>query len=519
MVVYARYASNNDDIWMWLEILKGNPITDGYRPNIGRFYPLAFADLNILMQFFSSPYVFFGINALIVFCIGILFWYMLDSVLGANQYMWLRILLLIGVLLHPGFVTIMLSICCPERLQVLFLLIFVAASFRFHIASKPHKTQYVAMIVGIIAANLALYLKEPTFLFIGLFGFVNLIAALKDKHKNTAAIFYYATLLASVAVFLALYMWLIYPNIIKAYGNLIFIDKVLHTIRGFINYSLNDCFIVWLLLALALYRAYMLCIKRQTAYLFFDALIFGGILYAIAFIVLGLFQNYYLVPIYAMSTSGALYFLFTLQYIKKIVFKLITAVCCVLFCINTLPMGIYTFTYFKTEGVKFHQSLAFISSQAKQNPHITLYFDGNGRSRAYNTWYWSHFMRYLYEVYGVSNFDVKVKDSDYPNMPKPYIDTSSPFSVYNNEEISIPQQGDFIILNNATFHYVDSAYLANMAEQYDVVYRTQAFGIPCIALKPIIKYIFTDISLLQQVANNNNNIFKAPYFDYIYQVR
>ena len=60
MVVYARYASNNDDIWMWLEILKGNPITDGYRPNIGRFYPLAFADLNILMQFFSSPYVFFG---------------------------------------------------------------------------------------------------------------------------------------------------------------------------------------------------------------------------------------------------------------------------------------------------------------------------------------------------------------------------------------------------------------------------------------------------------------------------
>lgn len=128
-------------------------------------------------------------------------------------------------------------------------------------------------------------------------------------------------------------------------------------------------------------------------------------------------------------------------------------------------------------------------------------------------------MRYLYEVYGVSNFDVKVKDSDYPNMPKPYIDTSSPFSVYNNEEISIPQQGDVIILNNATFHYVDSAYLANMAEQYDVVYRTQAFGIPYIALKPIIKYIFTDISLLQQVANNNNNIFKAPYFDYIYQVR
>ena len=67
IVAYARYGFNLDDIWMWLNIYEQTPIRDGYRPHIGRFFPLAFFDLNLAMLVVSNPYFYFALNACIVF--------------------------------------------------------------------------------------------------------------------------------------------------------------------------------------------------------------------------------------------------------------------------------------------------------------------------------------------------------------------------------------------------------------------------------------------------------------------
>lgn len=518
MVIYARYTFNADDIWVWLEILAKHPIINGYRPYDGRFFPLASVDLNILMQFFTSAYAYFFFNAIEVFCIAIILWKLLEAIFETYQitsrYKWIYIAILLGLLLHPGFVTVMLGICYPERLQVLFLLVFVYATFKFYLTNRV-----LYMVVGFITANLSLYLKEPTFLFIGLVGFVNLVILVKNKSFNRSFV-YYALLTLSAMIYLALYMWLIYPHIIQAYNDTknIFIEQAIYIFKGIANFALLDCFIMILLPVLGAYRLYRIWHKKEKFHSLFDTLVFGSILYILAFIKLRLFDQYYLIPVYAMSLSSIVYYMMALKYIQNMFFKFITFVCSLVFIICTLPIGIYSFMWIKTEGVRFDQTLSFLAHEAKKNPTITLYFDGNGRSKAYNTWYWSHMARYLTEVYGVSNFDIKVKDSDYQNIPTIQQNLDSPLTIYNSKNIDEPQEGDFIILNNSTHHYADSQYLETMAQKYDLVYKSQVFGMPYVSIKSLIKYIFGD-SLQQKLVVGNQNIFKLPTSDYVYRVK
>lgn len=518
MVIYARYTFNGDDIWVWLEILAKHPIINGYRPYDGRFFPLASVDLNVLMQFFTSAYAYCFFNAIEVFCVAIVLWKLLEAIFDTYQitphYKWIYIAILLGLLLHPGFVTIMLGILYPERLQVLFLLVFVYATFRFSLTNRV-----LYMIIGCITANLSLYLKEPTFLFIGFVGFVNLIILVKNKSFNRSFV-YYTLLALSAMIYLILYMWLIYPHIIKAYNDTknIFIEQATHILKGIANFALLDCFIMILLPTLGIYRLYQIWHKKEKFHSLFDTLTFGGILYILAFIKLRLFDQYYLIPVYAMSLASMIYYMVVLKYIQNIFFKFVIFVCSLIFIIYTLPMGIYSFIWIKAEGVKFHQTLSFLAHEAKDSSTITLYFDGNGRSKAYNTWYWSHMARYLTEVYGVSNFDIKVKDNDYQNIPIIQQNLDSPLTIYNSQDVDEPQEGDFIILNRSTHHYADSQYLEAMAQKYDLVYKSQAFGMPYISIKSLTKYIFGDW-LQQKLVVGDKNIFKLPTSDYIYRVK
>lgn len=521
---------------MWLEIAQNRPFFDGYNPSAGRFYPLAFIDLAALMQLSASPYLFFSFNALIVLAIGILLYILLDSAfLDSTSHLNkppkyhhpLYLLTLTLILFHPGFVTIMIGICYPERLQILFLLIFVLASASFY------KTQNLkTALIGIIAANLSLYYKEPTFLIVGFFGVFHLFflyltrhnaksKAIKTAHKKLAI--YYATLCLSALIFIALYMILIYPNITNAYRREIFLstyEMVLYIAKGIINFGLNDCFLLIALPALAIYRFYAIAFKKDFTHLFWDSLIFSGLLYVCAFLALRLFEAYYLMPAYIISIGGIIYFLFHAPKMHK----LILGFCLLLFSINTLPQGIYTYIWLKTEGVKFHESLSFVANLAKNSDKpLTLYFDGNGRGEEYNTWYWGFFDKYLQEIYGVKNFDIKTNMPNSKTLydkPKLWLyDPNFPLTIYNSPDITTPKSGDLIILNSSTKHNANKAYLENLRQTHDEIFVSKAFGIPYFGLKPLIKTLFSKSQALQDATLNNKNVFKFPTHDHIYKVR
>lgn len=518
IVAYARYGFNLDDIWMWLNIYEQTPIRDGYRPHIGRFFPLAFLDLNLMMLVTSNPYFYFALNACIVFGVSIALWIMFDEVFAQSKY-GLKLLCVVVLFLHPGFVTIMLGICYPERWQIPLLCVFVLASLRFY---KHHC--FKSAIVGLLAANLALYFKETTFLIIGFFGAFHLYFALKSK-EGKLAYFYYISLLISALIFLLLYFCVVYPQITDVYQRGVFLDtyeKFLYFVKGILNFGLNDSFLVVLLSALCVYRIFCIWRLKDREHIFYDSLLFCGFIYMCAFIKLGLFELYYLMPIYFVSGISCLYFLSKCNLFKNLFIKTLCILCMTLWCINTLPIGINNFIFYKIEALKFHSALNFITEIAKSQEKITLYFDGNGRGEKYATWYYGYYPEYLEKIYGISNFDIKSYE---PNSPSLWnkknlwtYDKDSKLSIYNNDEISIPQSGDFIILNNSTNKMADADYLQLMEQTYELVYTSRYFSAPYFGLKPLLKYIFSDSKLVQNATQENKNLFRLPLRDYIYKV-
>lgn len=514
VICFSRYTFNLDDIWMWLEIYRQHPIFNGYNPSSGRFFPLASMDLNIIAHFSQSPYIFFTFNALICFSIAILLWICFSVIIPLKRH-W-RIGIIFCLMLHPGFVTIMLGICYPERLQVLFLLIFMLSSLYFY-----KHTSLLSAILGLVSANIALYYKEPTFLIIGTFGLIMAIFQYKRGYK---VIWYYVACALSAVLFLGLYIWLIMPNVEHTYAREIFLspyESLLYTLKGIFNFILNDSPLLLLLPILLVYRAYRILLRKEVEHIFWDSLLLGGFLYVCAFIKLNLFESYYLIPVYFVSLGAMLYFLCTLQYIQKCIFKSLCMLCGVLICLNSLPSGIYQFVWLKVEGVKFHNALNFIANLARKEEKLVLYFYGNGRGEIYNAWYYIYFARYLEQLYNVHNFDVRTQSPNSPTLWEKErlwgYNANARLSIFNSDKITQPQSKDIIILHNSTAIEPREAYKA-LSERYKLIYMSKSLSLPYIALKPLLKICFAKSQTLQDATRGNANPLKLPLRDYIFEV-
>lgn len=490
MIIYARYTFNLDDIWMWLDVYHLRPIFNGYSPESGRFFPLASLDLNLLMLISTNPYLFFIFNALVVLLLGFVVWSISQMVLGLSA-LWARIVVLLLILLHPGFVTTMVGICYPERLQMLFLSLFVLSSLAF--CTKP---TVLYAIVGFVSANIAIYYKEPTFLMIACFGIFGLFVSAYRQYAKWILV-YYISLIISAAVYLCIYFVAIYPKITSIYSRNTFDnaqEEWFIILKGLFNLASNDILLFVLLPSLVLYRIYRIVYRKSPIVLPYDVLMICALLYLGTFLKLKLFENYYLIPLYIISFSAVMYFLLVRNYIRLLFFKLLSLICLIIFAINTAPIGVNTFAFLKSEGVKLHSALGFIAKEAKAQPSLRLYFDGNGEDRKmYATWYWGYFDTYLKELYDTHNVSILFDESKLAS-------------------------GDYIVLNSSTSKMVDSAYLKQMGQRYELVYKSSAFGLPYVGLKPIIKAIFGHKQMLRESLYNNANIFKLPIHDYIYKV-
>lgn len=490
MVAFSRYSFNLDDIWMWLEIYHNKPIFNGYTPEFGRFFPLASLDLDLLMRLSPSPYIFFAFNALLVAGIGVMLWQILSALCGA-RYLWLRVVLLLGILLHPGFVTIMLGICYPERMQAVFLLLFVLASLRFY---NGYALRHAWL--GVVSANIALYYKEPTFLMIGCFGLLGVLVAYQ-RGLGRRALVYAGSLVASAGVYLILYLLLIFPKITGVYQRVEFEsarEAWLAFARGMFNFALNDVFLLILLPAIALYRIYLIMRKKSKIHILWDSLLLSTLLYLGAFIKLKLFENYYLLPMYFMGFGAVVYFLWIEGYIKRLFFRALSVMCAIIFVVNTLPQGVYIYAWLKGEGLKFHSALEFIASKARGREELHLYFDGNGEDRKlHSRAYWIYTSEYLKELYHTHNVKVHF-------------------------DLERARSGDLILLNQSSNKRVDSAYLADMERRYRLIYTSKYFTLPYIGLKPLLKTLFHSSKTLKDATYGQENYFRLPMRDYIYQV-
>ncbi|OHU81667.1 hypothetical protein BKN38_08500 [Helicobacter sp. CLO-3] len=434
MVMYSRYTFNLDDIWYWLDIYNLNTTTDsGYKPTSGRFYPFAFWDIKLLAKISTSPYLFFSINAAIVFAIALMLLSILRQALDSaktfiapppiksnassndtsSKYNALIFVSLIVCFLNPGFVTVMLGICYPERPEALFLCIFLLSSLAY-IRTKHIKFA----IIGIISANACIYLKETAFLLISGFSFFYLLiyvlqAQANDaKHKDNGIfkallakikdcdrgiLIYHSLICLSGVVFLLIYVVLVVPQMKgmydKGFESMAFVQRAEIIAKGFGNYVLNDSFVFLLLPILILVRILQVAFYKKhnnanddksnrwsVLHPFWDASLVAGVLCAVGYIKLMMFGKYYLLPVYFMSIGGIIYTIkITIEYgehIKKCILsnlikwllRLAIVLCVILYLVSSIPQGIYTFASIKSTGVIFYDTLEFMRDYVEDKP-------------------------------------------------------------------------------------------------------------------------------------------------------
>lgn len=492
---------------MWLDIYNHTPIWNGYDPSHGRFFPLASLDLNILMQFSNSPYLFFTYNAFI----AVMFAFVYVSFLNTINKSTINLLLVSLLMLSVGFVVIFFGICYGDKMMLLFLSIFILSSFYvFYQSSKTN------IFIGILFLNLSIYLKEPIFISAFIIGMVFFITSFKNKNKTLRL--YSILIIISSLVYIVLYMLLIFDKLQDSYDRYTENSDILTIkLQGIVNYILNDGIIVFLLTTIFIYRLYKVFIKKDEFEPFFDGFIGAAFIYLCAYLYLGIFETYYLLPCYIFSGGSIIYYLINKEYIKIRFIKYILIISIFGFITSSLPFGIYNIINLKAQGVQFNDILNFSAKYIKENPNTDIYFDGTGRGRElYAEYYVGYYAEYLNKIYNIKKFDIKTNN---PNLKDIKIDSKKEYTYFNSLDIHTPKSGDLIILNNTTTNKINKEYIDKLSNKYQLIYKTNFPTIPYINIKSFIKYINTKITKAEHSIFGHENIFRMPLETYIFKVK
>lgn len=505
LVAFSRYTFNLDDIWMWLDIAEKKPIWNGYNPASGRFFPLASLDLNLLMQISPSPYLFFAFNALLALAFALV---ALKSLRFVSQDCRRNALLVGFFMLSVGFVVVFFGICYPDRLLMLFLSGFVLASLKI-----TRQASLKAAAAGILSLNLALYLKEPIFIAGAIFAGGLFFAALKMKDKFLRN--YSLAAIASCGLYALFYVALIVGKTQKSYSRYT-PNSDLWTLKaqGLLNFALNDALIIFTLSALLVFRIWRIARHKEPLEPIFDAALLAGFAYFCVFLVLGIFEFYYLLPCYVFAGFAMIYFLATRGY-ARVLFVKIALICGLLgYFSSSFLSGIYTMANLKAQGVQFNEVLDFCAEYFKKHPGSAVYFAGTGRGREiYAEWYVGYFIEYLNRLYGVRDFDVR---TDMPNgkdiAPR---EATSPYTYSNSLDLSTPKRGDLVVLNNAT---TLSGALDSLLKAHTLLYRTDSPTLPYVNLKVALKLLNARLVGSRAAIFGHSNVLKLPLDSYIFRV-
>ena len=134
---------SGDDIAFYGNLVQGNNAWHGLDTSVGRFFPLAGWNLNLIALFSTSPYAFMIGNAIVFIIIAFCF-FRLSLYTKAH-----RVLVLVSFVsfaLTVGYTKIITQIPFPENTQILFLCVFLLAAYGFYTKLSNNATDiYIYM--------------------------------------------------------------------------------------------------------------------------------------------------------------------------------------------------------------------------------------------------------------------------------------------------------------------------------------------------------------------------------------
>ncbi|MEE2825942.1 MAG: hypothetical protein VYE64_04890 [Planctomycetota bacterium] len=282
-----------DEYFILSSTVQGNLLHSTVWPETGRFWPLGLVDLNLLIPFGDSPFVYsLELSILFLLAIAAIYWGIRRTA-GSNM----ACLLVIAFLLLPQVLRVY-SVCiyAEPRLVLLLALFFIL----YYRADETGNKTY--LVSSCMIASLATYYKEPIFGLFMVFSLTQLLFGYSrlSRAQRWANFF----LIGNGAVFLSLYGWFCAnsQNYVDGIN-----DGSTSTLDILGNYLLNPLLAFSLVCGLC--RAYEILFQGDRRFLKYDGALFSGLAYAVAFALLKLYGSYYLIPAYVclmFSFSGYL---------------------------------------------------------------------------------------------------------------------------------------------------------------------------------------------------------------------
>lgn len=470
---------------------------------IGRFSPLAGQEYNLAAFFSNTPFAYFLLNViqLVVFVLSFLSILSHLSISKERGY-WALILLL----LLPAATLTFFKLLYIDKTVLTLMAVALAAHIGFQVHRKP-----VFFLLALIAANLALYYKEPVFALVATYAAAHLWLGRRTLPKSVLALD--ALWIASAIVYLVIYMIAVMPHRgAQIYGQSQIGSAALTFVKNMANYAFfSDPIIILCLFPLAAYRVVAVLLKRAVPHPVLDAMLLGGVGYAAVFLVLNMYSPYYMLPVYLFALPPLLYFIgstIPLGWFWKGALGLTIFV----LVVDTIPLGIHYLSYNKYVPLNFDATLNFLVSDINKRysgERLNIYFDGVDRGTGRGVYFVVG--EYLkFKGLPIRKFDLRsdvaaLQSGPFVGKRSPFdsdadVDTVDPahayavrdfpFAVFQPGTLSKPQRGDYLIVSPHSTKDVDEHYLAALNNDYDLVFHTESrFAVPRVTLKTAAKYL------------------------------
>jgi hypothetical protein len=407
-------------------------------------------------QFFLLDH--FGMNASLFYCVNaievtLLFYFLIKIVklssTSEKEFRFNRWLPFLA-LLTPGLVMAYFRLLVPERLLVLCLSVLVTLDLE-GMRGLKRKAEYA------LIAIVAMFLKEPAFLIIGGMSFFKIL-----KKQNRA---FHALMMALGVGFIFTYCLATHAHFGGEHYGSSHGSKLATLAKNFFNFSLNDSFVVFFAIPL---WCYLLGVKKTLdPYL---TLIVG---YFAVFMVLGIYQEYYLLPL--------LPFLLVAWIQNKVSFPKPVKVILALLLLNSVMGGLNQLSVYKNEPYGFSEVIHHLSSQPGYTGQRVCYL---GVNEEFST-------------------EILVATQKYLTAIKP--GTIAPeVAAIHDAGISAAQPCHFWI--DSPYNYDQMPVPANLKQVY---HFEPVVSIPPFTLKTLVKWL---VSRAKPDALKNKNIFRNHEF-------
>lgn len=467
----------------------------------GRFMPLAGQEYNVAALFSNSPTAYLALNAaqflIVVFLLAKILRFYTDK-------RWLVTAVLLILAASPGFVHIFFTYLLTDKNVLFYYAIFLYSYLNFQRDGK-----FVYFFIALLSANAAIYYKETAFLAVGAFALVHLWFSWRQSTFRNRLLD--GMLMLSGAIFIGLYLTLIYPNVtLDLYGGSN-IAPGIRFLKNLFNFGfVTDPLLILVLFPLGGWRLYAVVLQKKAPAPVLDAMLIAAIVYVAAFLFLNMHGDYYLQPAYVFALppmvwamSRYLPYSRWAQYLSVIALVALSA--------NTIPLGLHSITYYKYVPLNFNKAVDYLVDDIKHRDgalraNIFLYGVGPGVGNGHY-YVFGEFLKF--KGLPITRFDLKTA-SDGRGVLPPYIAQSPfdskeeldllnrghqlripsiPYTVFQSDKKSPIQSGDYLVVSPLSEKHVGSEIIRSLQQDYRLVYQTHSsWAVPSLSLKALLKY-------------------------------